>query len=161
MQNFIIRAVEKCDLTLLDSALRALSLELGDEHPASMEFLEQAGFGPTPTYHALIALTTDDNLSGAVVFSPVMSTSLAATGLYVSDLWVSQTARAVGLGRQLLAQAADASHTRWGANYLKLAVYDSSRQARRFYDHLGLEERSGESTLFLNKPRFDALKARA
>ncbi|MFT6307142.1 MAG: hypothetical protein ACJA0Z_002310, partial [Halioglobus sp.] len=41
MQNILIRSVEKHDLRLLDKALRALSDELGDQHPASIEFLEQ------------------------------------------------------------------------------------------------------------------------
>ena len=160
MQHFVIRLVEKRDLPLLDSALRALSKELGDKHPASIEFLEQAGFGSTPAYYALIALTSTDTLCGAVVFSPVLSTTLATTGFYVSDLWVAQEARGDGLGRRLLAQAAEVSHAKWGANYLKLAVYDGSNHARRFYDRLGLTERPGETTLFLDKFGLDALRYR-
>lgn len=161
MQPFIIRSVEKRDLNLLDSALRALSDELGDEHRASMEFLDQAGFGCTSAYYALIASNANETLCGAVVFSPVMSTTLGATGLYVSDLWVAQSVRGLGLGKQLLAHAADAAHIRWGANYLKLAVYDRSIQARRFYHQLGLIERQGESTLLLDGRKLDALKAKA
>lgn len=158
MQKIIIRSVEKHDLSLLDTALRALSDELGDHYPASLEFLEQAGFGPTPAFYALIALSTKDTLCGAVVFSPVMSTTLATTGLYVSDLWVAETTRGCGLGRRMLARAADVSHARWGANYLKLAVYDGSTNARRFYDQLGLTERDSETTLFLDKFGLDGLR---
>ncbi len=158
MQKFVIRPVEKLDLNLLDLALRSLSKELNDKHPATIEFLGQAGFGPTPAFYALIAQNTNDTLCGAVVFSPVMSTTQAATGFYVSDLWVAQEARGCGLGKSLLAEAADVSFVRWSASYLKLAVYDGSTDARRFYDRLGLTERRGETTLFLNKVGFEALR---
>jgi len=158
MQHFVIRPVEKHDLPLLDTALRTLSRELGDKHPASIDFLEQAGFGPTPAYYALIALSDTDALGGAVVFSPVMSTTLAATGFYVSDLWVAEAARGCGLGCRLLANATNFSQARWNASYLKLAVYDGSSGARRFYDRLGLTARRGETTMFLDKFGLDALK---
>lgn len=161
MQDIVIRSVEKDDLDLLDTALRTLSEELGDKHPASIEFLEQAGFGPTPAYYALIALGPIDQLCGAITFSPVMSTTLANTGFYVSDLWVAQTARGCGLGKRLLARAADISYAKWGASYLKLAVYDGSTDARRFYDALGLAARTGETTLFLDKTGIDALRFQA
>lgn len=158
MQHFVIRTVEIPDLPLLDSALRALSKELGDNHRASLGFLEQAGFGETPAYHALIAMDSDDRLCGAVVFSPVMSTVMSATGLFVSDLWVAELARGCGLGRRLLAHAAESSAARWGASYLKLAVYDHSSDSRRFYDRLGLSARSGETTMILDQIGLEALK---
>lgn len=166
MQNVTIRLVEKHDLPLLDTALRALSKDLSDTHPASIAFLEQAGFGHTPAYYALIALTSDsaanaDDLCGAIVFSPVMSTTLAATGFYVSDLWVADAARGFGVGRQLLAHAGDYSRTQWGARYLKLAVYDDSNSARQFYARLGLTARIGETTMFLDDVGLDALKGDA
>ncbi|MFT6876198.1 MAG: ribosomal protein S18 acetylase RimI-like enzyme [Granulosicoccus sp.] len=158
MQQIIIRSVEKHDLSLLDSALRALSDELGDQHPACIDFLEQAGFGSTPAFYALIAVNATNTLCGAVVFSPVMSTTLGTTGVYVSDLWVAQMARSCGLGKRLLSHAADDSYARWGAKYLKLAVYDGSPRARQFYDRLGLIERQGEKTMFLDKLGVDALR---
>ena len=158
MQDIVIRSVEKYDLGLLDTALRMLSKDLGDHHPASIEFLEQAGFGPIPSYYALIALNSTNNVCGAVVFSPVMSTTLAASGYYVSDLWVAESARGCGLGRRLLSRAAAFSYAKWGADYLKLAVYEGSTDARRFYDRLGLTVRSGETTLFLDKAGLVALR---
>jgi len=160
MQHFVIRIVERRDLSLLDTALRALSTDLGDKHPATIEFLEQAGFGPTPAYYALIAQHAADTVGGAVVFSPVISTTLATTGFYVSDLWVAPEARGCGLGKRLLARAAVVSNARWGAKYLKLAVYEGSTHARRFYDRLGLTERQGETTLFLDGKGFDALRGK-
>jgi ribosomal protein S18 acetylase RimI-like enzyme len=161
MPQYAIRPVEKHDLPLLDIALRALSGDLGDTHPASVEFLEQAGFGSTPAYYALLALNDDDILSGAVVFSPLLSTTLGATGCFVSDLWVSDKTRGRGLGRRLLAEAVEFAQAHWGAGYLKLAVYDGSFDARQFYQKLGFVERGGETTLFLDKTGLDALKGTA
>ncbi|MGK0228273.1 MAG: GNAT superfamily N-acetyltransferase [Gammaproteobacteria bacterium] len=155
MQNILIRSVEKHDLRLLDKALRALSDELGDQHPASIEFLEQSGFGSTPAFYALIA---KDTLCGAVVFSPVMSTTLATTGLYVSDLWVAHEARGCGLGKRLLRHATDVSYAKWGAKYLKLAVYDGLQRSHQFYNRLGLAERQGETTMVLDKLGVEALR---
>ena len=158
MPDHIIRLVEKNDLPLLDTALRALSKELGDQHPATVNFLEQAGFGPTPAFYALLAVDSSDTLVGAVVFSPAVSTTLAATGCFVSDLWVADTARGDGLGRSLLLQAAEVSQAKWGAGYLKLAVYDGSSDARAFYANLGFTARSGEIALLLDNTGLNALK---
>lgn len=159
MQNCIIRPVEKHDLPLLDMALRELSKDLGDTHQASIGFLEQAGFGPTPAYYAQLAVSATDTLSGAVVFSPLLSTSLGATGLYVSDLWIAPTARRCGLGRRLLAHVGEFAQARWGASFLKLAVYDASTDACQFYNRLGFVARSDETTLFLDEIGLDALKS--
>lgn len=158
MQAAIIRPAEEPDLHLLDSALRALSRDLGDDHPADIGLLEQALFGPTPASYALIATTGRDTLSGLVVFSPFLSTTLAATGLYVSDLWVADTGRGAGLGRRLLADAARFAGERWGASSLKLVVYDGSDAARRFYDRLGFTARNGETAMFLDRTGLSALK---
>ncbi|GGA28276.1 GNAT family N-acetyltransferase [Neptunicoccus cionae] len=153
-----IRLAERSDLALLNTALAALSAELNDPHPATPEFLEQAGFGPVPTFYALIAQSGADTLDGAIMFSPVTSTSMASTGTFVSDLWVAQTMRGTGLGRRLLAAAADWSAMRWGAGYLKLSVYDQSVQSRKFYDRLGFVPKDTETTMFLDKSGFKTLK---
>jgi ribosomal protein S18 acetylase RimI-like enzyme len=158
MREWLIRPVEQTDLPLLDTALRALSKDLGDKHLATMEMLALAGFGPTPAYHAQLAVDATGTLGGAVLFSPVMSTSMGAAGLYVSDLWVAPNARGSGVGRRLLAQAGEFAHARWGASYLKLAVYHASKDARQFYDRLGFVERTHETTLFLDEIGLSALK---
>lgn len=153
-----IRLAEKSDLPLLNAALAALSAELDDPHPATPEFLEQAGFGPLPAFYALIAQSRPDALDGAIMFSPVTSTSMASTGSFVSDLWVAESTRGSGLGRRLLAAAADWSAAKWGAGYIKLAVYDQSVKSRQFYDRLGFAPKDGETTMFLDKSGFETLK---
>ncbi len=68
---------------------------------------------------------------GAATYSPVFSTKRAATGLFVSDLWVAAEARGLGLGRRLLATAHKLAAREWGAAYLKLAVYEDNSVGAR------------------------------
>lgn len=124
------------DVDLLDTALRHLSDDLGDVHVAGQDALNAALGGAFPSAHAILALE-DEALRGAVLFSPVFSTVRGAAGLYVSDLWVSDEARGKGLGRRLLAAAADRAGYLWHADWMSLAVYHSSDASRRFYQRLG------------------------
>jgi len=160
MDTLTIRPVGDADLPLLDAALRALSDDLGDIHLAGITALRAAGCGPCPAFHALLALRGSDVL-GAVMFSPVFSTSRGMAGLHVSDLWVSSTTRGAGLGRRLLAAAGARGRAHWGAGYLRLDVYDSSPDAQRFYDTLGLAPITGQQTLALSGAGFDRLTGEA
>ncbi len=160
MDDVTIRPVEDADLPLLDRALRALSGDLGDTHRAGVDALRTAGFGPLPAFYAMLALR-EGKAIGAAVFSPVFSTVRGKTGLYVSDLWVSDAARGLGLGRRLLAAAADRAHDLWNAGYLRLDVYDDSAGAQGFYERLGLEPMTGQQTLALSGHGFEQLKGEA
>lgn len=99
--------------------------------------------------------------SGAVVFSPVFSTVRGMSGLYVSDLWVSEAARGTGLGRRLLAAASAGAARLWAAGYLRLDVYDGSPEAKGFYTKLGLIPLDGQQTLALSGDGFQRLKGEA
>lgn len=157
MAQVTITKVQETDLEMLDTALRSLSGGLGDIHRADISCLRQAAFGENPIIRSMIAHDMGQVL-GAVLFSPIFSTSRGAAGLYVSDLWVADTARKAGLGRQLLVAAAGWAETLWQARFLKLEVYDSNPAARRFYGRLGFIPQSGQSTLILNESGLNALK---
>ena len=147
-------------MPLLDTALRALSADLGDPHRADLAALRAAGTGPCHAFHALLAVP-GDAARGAVVFSPCFSTVRGVAGLYVSDLWVDRAARGSGLGRRLLAAAAARAHALWGAGYLRLDVYEDSAGAQDFYRRLGLAPMAGQRTLALAGDGFDRLKGEA
>ncbi len=137
------------DAEALDAALRDLSTHMGDAHAASIDDLKHAGFGGHPSFHALVAERAGI-LSGVVVYSPMFSTVRGSSGLYVSDLWVSDVARGCGLGRRLLATAFDDASKRWGAAFIKLAVYHDNTDARAFYSRLGFTENVEEHYLVLS-----------
>ncbi|KGM89752.1 Acetyltransferase [Roseovarius mucosus DSM 17069] len=132
------RAVETDDdLTLLDTALRQLSADLGDPHSAGLDALRTGLTGAIPAAYGLLAL--EEDLIGAALFGPLFSTVRGAAGVYVSDLWVTEAARGQGLGRALLSQVARRAGMLWRAEWMMLAVYAHTPASRRFYERLGFE----------------------
>ena len=157
MQDIRIKPVTRDHLPLLHDALTQLSAALGDRHAADLETLEAAGFGPRPVYRALIA-TKGDQPVGALVCSPLFSTTRGGAGLHVSDLWVAQSARGCGLGRRLLAHALADAQSTTPARFIRLAVYDDNPAARQFYHRLGFAAQPAESNMVLHGAAFERLK---
>lgn len=157
MEGARIRPADEGDLPRLDEGLRRLAEGLGDPYRASIPDLRQAGFGTRPAFRALLA-ETGDALSGMALYSPVYSTMRGTAGLYVSDLWVAEEVRGQGLGRRLLADAAEDAARLWNARFLRLVVYNDNPAAQRFYRRLGLAADEREILMTLDKDGFDTLK---
>lgn len=157
METIAIRKAGAEDAGRLNTALRHLSHAIGDEHGADADLLREAGFGSNPAFRALLA-EAGDEVVGAALYSPVFSTVRAGAGVYVSDLWVSETKRGKGLGRKLLRAVADDAEQVWRARFLKLVVYDDNPDARAFYDRLGFSASKGETILTLDETGLTALK---
>lgn len=154
-----IRRAREADAGKLNSALKRLSADIGDDHAASVEDLLRHGFGSSSAFHALLAEKgTEGEVVGAIVFSPVFSTVRASAGLYVSDLWVAEETRGSGLGRRLLAASLSSVPSGWTVGFLKLAVYDDNPDARAFYDRLGFSHDPRETYLTLSGTSLTALK---
>ncbi|TYC60673.1 GNAT family N-acetyltransferase [Rhodobacterales bacterium] len=154
-----IRRAERADAKRLNDALTSLSEELGDRHGATAEDLLRHGFGPEAAFRALLAEEEATGaVVGAIVCSPVFSTTRAASGLYVSDLWVSTDARGKGLGKRLLSAAINHMPTGWSIGFLRLAVYESNPAARAVYDRLGFISNPGETWLTLAGAPLTAVK---
>lgn len=133
-----VRPARSEDIAHIDKMLRALSEELGDRHVATIDQLHQAGFGSTPAFHALLALTSeDDRAAGIALYSPLFSTTVGGAGVYLTDLWVAPPQRGTGLGSRLIAATAIDAAERWQARFVKLAVYADNPSAIAFYDRLG------------------------
>ena len=143
MRDIAFRSVAGADdLVRLETALRALSADIAEDYATEPAVLEQAVLGAQPAAYGLLAMRGDQTL-GAALYSPVFSTVRGAAGVYVSDLWVSATARGLGLGARVLAQVAQSGAARWQASWLKLAVYDHSHSAQKFYQRFGFEPAQG------------------
>lgn len=154
-----IRRAERRDAERLNAALAALSDHLGDRHRAAAADLLKAGWGETPVFRAQIA-EADAALVGAALYSPVFSTTRGAAGLFVSDLWVAAGARGSGLGRRLLAAAAADAAAGWGADFLKLSVYDDNDDARAAYLAMGFAAHETETNLSLDAAGLRRLETR-
>lgn len=143
-----IRLAGAADAGSLNAALRALSDDLGDTHGATDADIAAAGFGPDPAFRAVLALQ-GDTLVGVAVFSPLYSTTRGMAGAYVSDLWVAHSTRGAGLGPRLIAAARDEAEARWGAGFIRLAVYRDNPRAVAFYERMGFAARAGEVGMIL------------
>ncbi len=155
MDVVTIRKATRPDAARLDTALRHLAQTLGDPYNTDLDGLTEAGFGASPSFAAVLALDEQDAIVGLAMFSPVFSTVKGGRGVYVSDLWVAPQMRGRGLGPRLIAGVAAADG---GPGFIKLAVYDSSPGARRFYDRMGFVPMAGETIMILNETGLDALK---
>ena len=155
----VLRSAKSEDIAHIDNMLRALSEELGDRHVATIDTLHQAGFGKTPAFHALLALTSEDNkAAGIALYSPLFSTTIGGAGVYLTDLWVAPAQRGTGLGSRLVAATAIDAAERWQARFVKLAVYADNSSAIAFYERLGFIASSSEDRyLTLREGALDSL----
>ncbi|MXN63904.1 GNAT family N-acetyltransferase [Stappia sp. GBMRC 2046] len=159
MADVVIRRAGREDVAALHHALAELSADIGDDHGAGEADLLRHGFGPEPAFQALLAQPLDTGeVLGVAVYSPVFSTVRAGAGFYVSDLWVSQAARGMGLGKRLLGQVVAQAPQDWTVRFLKLAVYDDNPSARAFYERLGFVTDPRETYLSIVGEALDALK---
>jgi len=154
-----IARAKREDTARLHAALSRLSADLGDDHAAGADDLLRHGFSEPPAYFALLATRKGETL-GALLASPVFSTTRGGAGLYVSDLWVAEEARGAGLGRRLLSAALDLAPDSWTVTFLKLAVYHDNPDAHRFYERLGFLPRRDETVLDLLGPALANLRKR-
>lgn len=153
-----IRIAERSDAPRLNTALRQLSHDLEDTHLAMDQDIEQGGFGPCPSFYALLA-EDDTNVVGAIVFSPIFSTTKGMAGTFISDLWVSDQVRGQGLGKRLLVEAARKASEKWGAGFIRLAVYHTSKDSFAIYQKLGFQHKDDEHAMLLDTDDFAALKS--
>ena len=135
-------------VTELDFALRALSSEMGDRHVANVDILKAAFTGDHPAFNALLA-HSDNEVVGAIVWTPLFSTTRGGGGLFVSDLWVSSSARGQGIGNKLLCRAVFDAGKSTGACFVKLAVHRTNPAAFTYYTHIGFKEESDMAAMIL------------
>ncbi|MFX0541982.1 GNAT family N-acetyltransferase [Roseovarius sp. S4756] len=147
-------------IDMLDSALRQLAFELGDPYTADPAALAEAVCGPTASCIALLAIQGAKPVA-AVLAAPAFSTSQGGAGIFVSDLWVAESARGLGLARQLLAATIREGRSRNAGKFLKLTVYHDSLGARAAYDRLGFIASTDETNMILTGAALEALTERA
>jgi len=100
------------------------------------EQLHAALFGPDAVASALLALGDDGSPVGFAVWYRSFSTWEGVPGIYLEDLFVSETARGSGLGRALLAALARIVEHR-GFRRLEWAVLRWNTPSIEFYDAIG------------------------
>ena len=134
-----IRPARPGDEQSLFGLIRELSLFERLEHQltGSPQALARDLFGPAPQAEALLAEADGVAVGFALYFSNY-STFLTRAGIYLEDLFVSESHRGKGVGRQLLRAVARVARER-GAGRLEWSVLDWNERAIGFYRHLGAE----------------------
>lgn len=144
------------DLPQVIAGLQRLARDLGDPFRITPDMLSAALFGPERHAFAMLARGRDAPL-GIALCSPVVSTMLGHSCLYITDLWVAAEARGQALGRRLLEAAARAGDRRWQAQSLVLTVYADNDGAGAFYRRLGFDIRAGDKRAILTGKDFARL----
>ena len=126
------------DVGLLLRCIRDLAAYEGASNAvvATEEDLRRYGFGPEWQFEALLAFL-DGKAAGFALFHPRFSTWLGQPGVYLEDIFVTQTARGKGVGRRLMTRLAAIAVER-GWERIDFQVLDWN-PARGFYRRLGLE----------------------
>ena len=102
---------------------------------ATEDDLRRWGFGGERHFEAILAFL-DGEAVGLALFHPRFSTWLGRPGMYLEDIYVTETARGRGVGRRLMARLAEIALERgWGR--LDFQVLDWN-PARGFYRRLGM-----------------------
>jgi GNAT superfamily N-acetyltransferase len=137
MGKIAIRPARAADVPLLLAFIRELAAyeRLLPEVSATETDLYDSLFGERPVVEAVIA-SLDGVDVGYALFFPNFSTFLAKPGLYLEDLFVSPSARGVGVGRALLEHLAQLTVERgWGR--FEWAVLDWNEPSIEFYKKMG------------------------
>jgi len=138
MAEIAIRFATADDVPLLLRLIRELAVfeRAPDSVVATEADLLRHGFGAEPKFEAILAFL-DEEPAGCALFHTRFSTWLGRPGLYLEDLYVTQSARGQGVGRRLMARLATIAVERsWGR--IDFHVLDWN-PAREFYHRLGME----------------------
>lgn len=119
--------------------------QLSDQVRATEEDFRRDGFGPAPRFECLLAEEYEDaetppTAVGFALFFHNYSTFEGRAGLYLEDIYVRETVRGQGAGKQLLVRLAAIARER-GCPRLDLSVLHWN-PARSFYEKLGFHPQS-------------------
>lgn len=139
MPSVTIRAAGASDAATIVRLIRALAAYenmLDQAHITEADVLRD-GFGAQPCFECLLAEVGGDAV-GLAIHRPSYSTFDGRPGLYVEDLFVSDSARGLGIGRRLMTRLAAIAQAR-GCSRMSLAVLHWN-PARAFYGRLGFTQ---------------------
>jgi len=141
MSTVVIRPAQAEDAATLLRLIRELAEfeKLAHEVRASEADLIREGFGAVPRYEALLA-ELNGSAVGFALFFHNYSTFTGRAGLYLEDIFITETARGHGIGRKMMARLAAIAVER---NCARLDLWVLNwNPARRFYDMLGMRQMS-------------------
>ncbi len=137
--TFSIRPAQPSDVAHIYSMILELAVFEKLEHMvvASEEMLHEGLFGAKPACEAIIGVEDGEVVTFALFFHN-FSTFLTRKGLYLEDLYVRQTHRGRGYGRQMLVALAQLALERQCGRF-EWSVLDWNENAIKLYTGMGAE----------------------
>lgn len=132
-----IRPAQRDDAPALHSMMQALAGHEGSSAALGIDLqtLRRVGFGPSPSFHALLA-EVDGMPVGYLSYTIGYSVWSGSTIIAIDDLYVERAHRGCGAGRRLMEEAR-AACIRGGHGFLRWTVELANPRAIAFYDRLG------------------------
>lgn len=158
-QALVLRMAERSDAQAIHDLISQLAVFLGDDGKfvASAEDYAEHGFGDDPKFDCVLA-ELDGEPVGLCLYFQSFSTWFGKPGVYVQDLFVSDKARGLGLGKRLMAKVAQISAAK-GCAYLRLSVDTDNQSAQDFYSGIGMAWSSSEKIYALRLDDFQSFAA--
>jgi len=152
-----IRAARFEDSEAIQSMVAALAREtIGDHQQVfTADDVRRYGFGPEKAFESFVA-ERDGKVVAAMIIFDDFSSWRGKKGVYVLDIYVAPEARGCGLGRRLIARAADWGRGR-GAGYVRLSVDQKNIHGINFYEAIGFTEGSHDRVFILSGEAFDEI----
>ncbi len=154
-----IRAGRVEDADAIRSMVAALAREtIGDHQEVlSVDDVRRYGFGPEKAFESIVAERAGEVVAAMIIFDE-FSSWRGKKGVYVLDIYITPEARGFGLGRRLIARAAEWGRGR-GASYIRLSVDQKNIHGVNFYEAIGFTEGSHDRVFILSGEAFDEIGA--
>ncbi|MEO7577967.1 MAG: GNAT family N-acetyltransferase [Massilia sp.] len=137
--TFLLRPATPDDIVHIHAMIVELAVFEKLEHlvVATEDLLRDGLFGPQPSCEAIIGEENGEVVSFALFFHN-FSTFLTRKGLYLEDLYVKQSHRGKGYGRQMLVRLAQLAVERQCGRF-EWSVLDWNAPAISFYEAMGAD----------------------
>jgi GNAT superfamily N-acetyltransferase len=157
--SFAIRPAQPSDVVHIYNMIVELAVFEKLEHlvVATEAMLHEGLFGPRPACEAIIGEEDGEVVTFALFFHN-FSTFLTRKGLYLEDLYVKQTCRGKGYGRQMLVALAQLAVER-NCGRFEWSVLDWNSNAISFYESMGAQLLPDWRICRVAGPALDALAA--
>jgi len=145
-----IRPARIEDAEAIRSMIEGLAHEtLGPQQKVlSADAVRRYGFGAEKSFDCFVA-DHDGRVVAVIILFDEFSTWRGEKGVYVLDIFIAPSARGLGLGKRLIAQAAEWGETR-GAKYVRLCVDQDNTNAIEFYKAVGFKEGAHDRAFLLS-----------
>lgn len=141
-----VRPIARHDLPVVSAMIARLAAHHGDAPLVDPARLEVDLFGPEPWLHGLVA-ERFGFIVGYALLTPRYRAQLTQRGLELHHLFVMEGSRGLGIGRLLVAAAADHARAR-GCGFLTVGTSAQNVRAGDFYRTSGFVPRLDAGPVF-------------